>query len=238
LKFAQIDRKYLTERASISKKYGPRELWSIIDHWPLYCGLSNLARFVAILEIVRRSLPVPGHIAELGSWRGANLLFIAKLMRIFDPNGSKEVHCFDSFEGLQTFSEKDCSDDGKRGTYLGNYDELLDMISLYDMKDEIVIHKGFVNDTLPKLFETRTELSFSLVYLDMDLYEPTIEALNRFHPRLSKGGILIFDEWNTENYPGETLAVREFLDVHGGCYRMEHVQHTRQPSLMLVKEGS
>jgi hypothetical protein len=105
------------------------------------------------------------------------------------------------------------------------------------MKDEIVIHKGFVNDTLPKLLEVRTELSFSLVYFDMDLYEPTIEALNQFHPRLAKGGILVFDEWNTEKFPGETLAVREFLDVHGDCYRTEQVQHTRQPSLTLIKES-
>lgn len=236
MKFAKTDHKYLTERAKVSEKIGPKELWSVIDHWPLYCGVGNLAHFVAILDIVRRSLPVPGHIAELGSWRGANLLFMAKLLRIFDPNGPKQVHCFDSFEGLQTFSDKDCPAEANRGTYLGNYEELLEMISLYEMQDDIVMHKGFVGDTLPPFFSTHAELSFSLVYLDMDLYEPTIEALNRFHQRLSKGGMFVLDEWNHANYPGETIAVQEFLEKCGGCYRMEHVQGARQPSLVLVKE--
>ena len=236
MKFAKIDRKYLTERSLLSEKNGQRELWSIIDHWPLYCGIENLARFVAILDIVRRSLLVPGHIAELGSWRGANLLFMTKLLRIFDPNGSKQVHCFDSFEGLQTFSDKDCLTEENRGSYLGNYEELLEMIALYELQDDIVIHKGFVGNTLPVLFSSQAELSFSLVYLDMDLYEPTIEALNEFHPRLSKGGMFVLDEWNAQNYPGETVAVREFLEKHGDCYRMEHVQWARQPSLVLIKE--
>ena len=236
MKFAKIDQKYLAERAKVSEKIGPKELWSVIDHWPLYCGVGNLARFVTILDIVRRSLPVPGHIAELGSWRGANLLFMSKLLRIFDPNGSKQVHCFDSFEGLQTFSGKDCPPEEHRGTYLGNYEELLEMISLYEMQDDIVIHKGLVGDTLPPLFASQAALSFSLVYLDLDLYEPTIEALNQFHPRLSRGGMFVLDEWNDVNYPGETVAVREFLEQCGDSYRMEHVQGVRQPSLVLVKE--
>lgn len=224
MKFAKIDQQYLAERAKVSAKLGLRELWSVIDHWPLYCGIGNLARTVAILDIVRRSLPIPGHIAEFGSWRGANLLFMTKLLRILDPHGSKQVHCFDSFEGLQTFSENDCPPDGRRGAYLGNYEELLEMISLYHMDDEIVIHKGFVGDTLAPLLASRTELSFSLIYLDMDLFAPTIEALDQLHPRLSKGGIFVLDEWNHAQYPGETVAVRDFLDKHGDTYRMEHVR--------------
>jgi hypothetical protein len=236
MKFEEIDRRYLTERKKLSEKHGQRELWSVIDHWPLYCGIGNLARFVVILDIVRKSLLIPGHVAELGSWRGANLLFMAKLLRILDANGSKQVHCFDSFEGLQTFSEKDCSAEGNRGAYLGNFEELLEMIALYELQDDIVIHKGFVGNTLPALFGSQTELSFSLVYLDMDLYEPTIEALNQFHPRLSKGGMFVLDQWNAQNYPGETVAVREFLESEGFSYRMEHVQGARQPSLILVKE--
>jgi hypothetical protein len=236
MKFAKADEKYLRERAKVSKKLGQRELWSVIDHWPLYCGVGNLARAVSILDVVRRSLPVPGHVAELGSWRGANLLFMAKLLRIFDPHGPKQVHCFDSFAGLQTFSDKDASEAEQRGTYLGNYEELIEMIALYEMEDDVVIHKGFVGDTLPPLFDAQSALSFSLVYLDMDLYEPTLLALDQFHPRLSKGGMFVLDEWNAAEYPGETVAVREFLEQHGDSYRMEHVPGTRQPSLILVKE--
>lgn len=56
---------------------------------------------MAIADILRETLDVPGHVAEFGSWRGANLMLITKLPRIYDPHGSKQVHCFESFAGLE-----------------------------------------------------------------------------------------------------------------------------------------
>lgn len=235
MKFRTADDKYLTKRKALSQSWGERETWSVIDHWPLYCGIANLSRSIAILDLVRRSLDVPGHVAEFGSWRGANLMYMAKLLRILDPLGSKQLHSFDSFEGLQTFAPEDMSAVGERGRYRGNLEELMDMIDLYEMNDEIVIHKGFISDTLPPLLKTRQELSFSLVYCDLDLYEPTRDVLNQLHSRLSRGGMFVLDEWNYENYPGETQAVREFLETHGAEYTVEHVKGARQPSLVLVK---
>jgi Macrocin-O-methyltransferase (TylF) len=235
VKFAETDKLYLTSRKLLSEKYGERELWSVIDHWPLYCGISNLARALAIAELLRSTLAVPGHIAEFGSWRGANLLFLAKLLRIYDPLSGKQVHCFEGFEGLTTFVPKDGASIETRGKYKGSYEELIDIRTLYDMEDEIVIHKGRVQDTLPAALAAQTELTFSFVYCDVDLYEPTSMILNRLHPHLAQGGVFVLDEWNASNFPGETLAVREFLDRHGDSYIMEHVTRTRQPSLALRK---
>ena len=120
VKFEEIDKEYLSDRKILSEKYGPRELWRVMDHWPLYCGISNLARSIAISDLLRSTLDVPGHVAEFGSWRGANVLFLAKLLRIFDPMGSKIVHCFESFEGLDKFSKED-KDEAKleEGKYKG-----------------------------------------------------------------------------------------------------------------------
>jgi hypothetical protein len=198
--------------------------------------VSNLSRFVAILDLVRRSIDVPGHLAEFGSWRGANLMFMAKLLRIFDPLGSKQVHCFDAFEGLQTFAPQDGAAVTERGRYRGNLEELRELIGLYELEDDIVLHQGFVSDTLPPLLTEQPGLSFSLVYCDLDLYEPTLDVLTRLHERLSRGGMFVLDEWNYEQYPGETVAVREFIERHRRDYRMEHVKGARQPSLVLVKE--
>ena len=65
-KFEKTDAKYLKDRKILSEKYGDRELWSVIDHWPVFCGIGNLSRFIAIYEIFRSTLNVPGHIAEFG----------------------------------------------------------------------------------------------------------------------------------------------------------------------------
>ena len=237
-KFEKTDTKYLKNRGELSTKYGSRELWSVIDHWPLYCGIGNLARFISIYEIFKSTLDVPGHIAEFGSWRGANLLFLAKLIRILDPHGCKQVHCFDSFEGLTSFSTEDGTATSKQGAYKGSLEEMSDVISLYDLEDEIDFHKGLVEETLQPFLDQFPEYMFSFVYCDVDLYEATKQILFKLHPRLCKGGVFVLDEWNYSDYPGESAATREFLEVHGKDYTTEHVRNARQPSLVLRKRGS
>lgn len=90
-----------------SRRMGPRELWSVVNQAPLYAGEYWIARWIKVADLIRSTLHVPGHVAEFGSWQGAKLLLMAKLLRIFDPHSVKRVHAFDSFEGLQTYSAQD-----------------------------------------------------------------------------------------------------------------------------------
>jgi predicted O-methyltransferase YrrM len=50
--------------------------------------------------------------------------------------------------------------------------------------------------------------------IDRDLYEPTKAALEAVLPRLTAGSVLVFDELNHPEYPGETQAVQEVLGVN------------------------
>lgn len=237
MKFKACDERYLTQRREFSEQIGPRELWSVIDHWPLYVGIGNLARYMAISDMVRETLDVPGHVAEFGSWRGANLMFMTKLLRIYDPHSCKLVHCFESFAGLETFSTQDGGAGASEvGAYRGNYDELRAMMSLNELDDDVVIHRGDILKTLPDALKNEG-LSFSLIYCDTDLYAPSRLILDSLHPRLSKGGVVVMDEWNYDKWPGEAIAVREFIESHGGAYEMRHVRNSRQPSLVLKKVG-
>jgi len=235
MKFKTADQTYFEARKAFSAKQGPRELWLAIDHWPLYCGIANLGRFLAVSDLFRSTLDVPGDVAEFGSWRGANLLLIAKLLRIFDPHCSKQVHCFDSFQGLTEFSSEDGPAQQRTGEYSGVPEELLDVIELYEMQGEIEIHHGLVEETLPEFVDMRKEATFSFVYCDTDLYSSTQLILNKLHPRLSLGGLFVFDEWNDEAYPGEGVAVNEFLADHGNEYDIQHIRHTRQPTMAIRK---
>ncbi len=236
MKFQKTDQIYRKKRSKISKKYGKHELWSIIDHWPLYCGIANLSRFMSIADAFRSTLNVPGHIAEFGTWKGANLLFLAKLLKIYDSEGNKLVHAFDSFEGLNEFHSKDGKKaETKKGIYQGSYQRLLEMVRLYDLKDDIIIHKGIIERTLPAFVKKNSSIAFSFVYCDTDLYQSTKLILNTLHPLMVKGGVFVLDEWNYDMWPGETLAVKEFLKVFGEFYILEHVLHARQPSILLRK---
>lgn len=235
MKIRNEDEIYLSQRKEISHELGSCELWSVIDHWPLYVGVKNLARFMAISDLLRSTFKVPGHIAEFGSWRGANLLFMAKLLKIYDPLSNKSIHCFDSFEGLSTFCDKDGSADAMQGAYKGTLEELQVFLRLYKLEDNIEVHKGLIQDTLPDVLQKFPGLSFSFVYCDTDLFEPTKLVLELLHERLSKGGLFVIDEWNFEQWPGEAVAVRNFMNDYDRCYEMLHVSHASQPSLVLKK---
>jgi len=235
VKFAAEDQNYLKQRELFSAETGPRELWGVVDHWPLYAGVANLARYLSISDLLRSTLGVPGHVAEFGTWRGATLMLLAKLLRIHDPSGPKVVHCFDTFEGLSAFADEDGDASKDAGRYRGSYEELLELMTLYDLGDDIDIHRGLIEDSLPALIERRPEISFSFVYCDTDLYDSTATILRELAPRVVAGGLIVFDEWNTERWPGEGIAVNEYLNENVGIFTVEAPLHTRQPTLALRK---
>ena len=61
--------------------------------------------------------------------------------------------------------------------------------------------------------ERNPHLVVSLLYLDLDLFEPTKAAVEAFLPRMPKGAIIVFDQLNAETFPGETIAVDELMGI-------------------------
>jgi hypothetical protein len=108
----------------------------------------------------------------------------------------------------------------KGGFSADSYEDLVDDIALFD-KNRFLNHipkvklvKGDVGVTIPKFLEENPQQIVSLLHLDFDLYEPTKVALSYFLPRMSKGSVIIFDELNNLNWPGETTAVLEGLSLN------------------------
>ena len=70
------------------------------------------------------------------------------------------------------------------------------------------------------LHNSNKHILISLLYLDMDLHEPTKVALQYFLPRMAKGSIIAFDELNYKKFPGETIAMLEEI---GTKYKFKHL---------------
>ena len=232
-RFQDIRTEETARLVDFSGRLGPQELWSVVEHYPLYAGEYWIARLLKTAELFRETLDVPGEVAEFGSWKGANLVFLAKLLRLFDPHSFKTVHCFDSFEGLTNFSPQDGIAQKYRGTFRGSYEHLMSVIELFRMEREITIHRGDIRNVLPTVLADNPALQFSFVYVDVDLYEPTLTILDQVHDRLTVNGMFVLDEYACEQFPGETLAVTEFLNRHEDSYQVHYLRDTRQPSLAL-----
>ena len=86
-------------------------------------------------------------------------------------------------------------------------------------QDKVILVKGDAMQTIPRFLEENTHVLVSLLYLDFDLYEPTLLALKKFLPRMPKGAIIAFDELHDPKWPGETRALLEALPLNR--YRLE-----------------
>ena len=108
----------------------------------------------------------------------------------------------------------------KKGGYdVNSFNNLKKCIELFDSNrfinhiPKIELVKGDAKKTIPKYIKDNPHLIVSLLYLDLDLYEPTKIALHNFMPRMPKGSIIVFDEINVDQWPGETLAVLDEIGI-------------------------
>lgn len=187
--------------------------------FPKYARRQHLKRFLAMYELFKLALPVKGSVLECGVFRGFGLMSWAKLSAILEPeNLTRRIYGFDTFDGFPSLAAKD--QNAHTQTHVGDlrassFDELTQLIELYD-QDRFLGHipkvslvKGDIAVTAPKFIEENPHLLISLLFIDCDLYEPTLAALRNFLPRMPRGAILAFDELDNPQWPGETIAMLE-----------------------------
>ncbi len=184
----------------------------------------SLARFLVKSELFKKIIDINGSIIECWVFNGAGLFTWAQLSSIYEPtNHSRKIIWFDTFEGFPSVHEEDSNTDKNhaKGDLLG---DTLDAFTLSIDKINSERYLGHINsiqlvqgDFMVKSEEylkANPHLLVSLMYLDFDLYEPTKKALEVFLPRMSKGSVLCFDELNCSNFPGETSALLESLNIN------------------------
>ena len=69
--------------------------------------------------------------------------------------------------------------------------------------------KGDIVKTVPDFVKKNPNLKISLLNLDVDTFEPTVTILEHLFERISEGGLLLLDDFNS--FPGETKAVNEYF---------------------------
>ena len=193
------------------------ELSVKLANFPRYARRQHITRFAALYELFKLVLPVKGSIVECGVFRGFSFATFAQLSAALEPtNLTRRVYGFDTFEGFAAVSSADAPE--RTGAQVGDlesdsFEELNRLIDIYD-DDRFLGHipksrliKGDVSQTIPSFIEDNQHLVVSLLFLDMDLYEPTLTALEHFVPRMPKGAVLAFDELDNPIWPGETSAV-------------------------------
>jgi len=187
-------RKYRGEFHELLRQRSPEKGFSVTEEeaYTLYSAVN------AVSEI-------PGAIAEFGVYKGATAHLICQV------KNDKPLYLFDTFEGMP--NEKISSRDRwKRDTHT---DTALFSVQKY-LKGFENVH--FVPGMFPESVEgdsAISDLRFSLVNLDVDLYESTLEALRFFYPRLNAGGRLVSHNYGLKfTDGGDTPGVKEAFESY------------------------
>jgi hypothetical protein len=213
-----------------------------LRNFPKYVRRQDIARFLCRYEIFKRQLHVKGSIVECGVHHGGGLMTWAQISTTLEPyNYHRTIVGIDTFQGFPAVAAEDGqAEHAHAGAFREDYDihaELSRAIAEYDdnrfisHKRKVELVKGDANDTISQYLTGHPHLLVSLLYLDFDIYQPTVAALTHLLPRIPKGGIIAFDEVNNPDWPGETRALLEKLELRR--HRLECLEF--EPNISFIQ---
>ena len=164
-----------------------------------------------LIHFVREAAVIPGDIAECGVYRGGTLVPMALYVK--QHGISKTLIGFDSWAGFSEEIKIDMALGGADfyekypGGLYASYDDVRDRVKKMDLQDLVILEKGFFIHTLQR----QAHRKFAFVHIDSVTYQSYKDTLVFFYPRMSPGGVILFDEYNDPPWPGCNKAVDEVL---------------------------
>jgi hypothetical protein len=186
---------------------------------------------------------VPGDVAEFGVAVGVSFIAFVRILDILERGlprrERRKLYGFDSFEGRPELSESDFDSSApnavmQKGGFHSRrgYQPLFDFV---EKNENAFLIKGWFDQTLPRFLEDNPHTHFAFVHMDADLYESTRTVLEQIWERVNPGGVILFDELNHRDYPGETVAFRDVLGARTGQYTM-HMSKVMRDRKFIVKK--
>ena len=202
--------------------------FDLITNYGLFSGDNNLFKTLQIFKLVLMAKSVRGDIIELGVHNGNTSLLIKKILDIFHIN--KKLFLLDHFKGLITYQKKDTKASIKFfGKYKGYQKNITKFLNFFNFKNVKFI-KVDATKIGNNFFKNKV---FSLAYFDMDLYLPTIKALEAIKKNINIGGIIVFDQGYKKLF-AEKKAINEFIKKNKN-FKKIIIDKKRQPDVILKK---
>jgi len=203
-------------------------------HFPLWAPRQAVARFLAQWEVFQLVQGVHGSIVECGVAFGGGLMAWAHFLSITEPVAhTRRVIGFDTFEGFPDMAAQDAGAQSglaeAGGMAIPLDEEIAAVAALHDHNravghiPRVELVKGDAAGpagTIAKYVVAHPEMVVSLLVLDFDVYKPTAAALAFLVPLMPRGGVILFDEINCKDWPGETQALLDAGYAMGSGHRI------------------
>jgi hypothetical protein len=159
---------------------------------------------------------IPGDFVECGVWKGGSMKAVAMAL-LRHAQSHHRLWLYDTYQGMSEPTAADVSNCG----YSAEEDHKAEYLRVskeavrraieetgYELS-RVEFVEGKVEETIP----TRVPERIALLRLDTDWYESTRHELVHFYPRLSRGGILIIDDYG--HWQGAQKAVDGYIRERG-----------------------
>ena len=172
-------------------------------------GIKRLENILYLFKNIIKN-NIDGDLIETGVWKGGAVIFMNAINKVYNQN--RKIYVADSFEGLPPPDKKYIEDNNANFHNEKEYAISLEDVKLnfkkFDMLDEnVVFIKGFFKDTL----FTYPFSKISILRLDGDMYQSTIEALEALYDKVSIGGYIIVDDYGWKKC-GCSKAIHYFIE--------------------------
>lgn len=200
--------------------------------------MTSLERLVSLWNQVRYldQYGVEGSLVECGVWKGGSIGLMA-LAHQRVGTARRELHLFDSFEGLP---EPDSKVDGTKaisysgqhaggkletiGKCVGPIEDSRELLfrRIGYPESKAKFHQGWFEETVPRVSATLGPIA--LLRLDGDWYSSTKICLDHLYERVVPNGVVVIDDYG--HWEGCRKAVDEFLPKLGHPVMLHFVDYT------------
>jgi hypothetical protein len=187
---------------------------------------------------------LPGDIVEIGVFKGSGVASFVKMLEIYNNNSIKKVIGFDIFNPnnasiiLNSYDNVDKTNMNIVYSRVNESDRTLENVNnnlqKMGIKDKYLLIEGDVASTLPKFIDENRGFRISLLYIDVDIEEPTYNSLKFLWDRIVPGGIIVFDEYEYHKF-SESSGADKFFKEYNIKYKI-YSTNWMAPTAYIIKD--
>lgn len=202
-------------------KFTLQNMYDAETHYNLFMNEERFSKLLIHYEIYKKVKKIPGAIVECGVFKGTSFSRFAMMRELIGNSKKNRLIAFDVFN--DDFPNTKYENEKKQrqhwiktagGSSIST--SQLDKIFKKKKIKNYELIKGDVLKTIPNYIKRNPNLKISLLNVDIDFVETTKCVLDNFYSKVSKGGIILFDNYDGVGtggtfYKGETDTINKFL---------------------------
>lgn len=209
--------------------------WDFENGFYLTCKNNRISDLISHLELYKMILNLPGDVLEFGVYKGSSFIQLLSFRQFYENSDSRSIVGFDTFgkfpDNLELDSDVSFVKRFKKegGESISKTD--LEKFLFKKKFSNYSLIKGNILKTLPDYLKRNPEKRFSLVHIDVDVYEPTKFVLENIWTKIVIGGIIILDDYAAVE--GASKAIEEF--IHDKKISIQKMSYKYKPSYIIKK---